>query len=167
MKIVIDSCSMILLAKASIFELLLESYDILVTNEVYNEVIKGKEKMFKDALLIERLKKEKKIIIVNTDIKLKKKIMQDFNMGEGESSVVALGLKRNNIIATDNRQGRKAAEINNLPLIGSIEVVVSLFKKKKINYEKALESLKILKEEGWFDDYLIEKAMEDLQNGRN
>ena len=30
-------------------------------------------------------------------------------------------------------------------------------------YEKALDGLNTLQEEGWFDDYLIEKAKEDLK----
>ncbi len=167
MKIVIDSCSIILLAKASILEKFLDSYDLLVTTEVYNEVIKGKEKMFKDALLIEKLNKEDKLVIVKTDTKIKKKIMQDFNMGEGESSVIALGIKNSYTVATDNKQGRRAAEINNIPLVGSIEITVSLLKKRKIDYEKASEALRILKEEGWFDNTLIEKAMEDIKNGRS
>ena len=167
MEIAIDSCSIILLAKASVLEKVLDSYNLLVTTEVYSEVIKGKEKMFKDALLIEKLKKEDKITLVNTDVKIKKKIIQDFNMGEGESSVVALGIKNSNIVATDNRQGRKAAEINNVQLLGSIEIIVSLLKQGKINHEKASEALKILKEEGWFDNNLIEKAMEDVKNGRS
>ncbi len=167
MKIIIDSCSVILLTKATVLEKLSGSYNILIPIEVYNEVLKGKEKMLKDALLVEKLKNENKISLINIDKKLKKKIMQDFNMGEGESSVIAGGIRNNNLVATDNRQGRKAAEINSLQLIGSIEIVVNLFRKRKIDYEKAYQSLKLLKEEGWFDNNLIEKAMEDIENDRS
>ncbi len=167
MDIAIDSCSIILLAKASVLEKTLETHILLITTEVYKEIMEGKKKMFKDALLIEKLKKENKINIIKTDAVLKKKMMQDFNMGDGEASVISSAVKKNIIVAIDNKQGRKAAEINNLKLVGSIEIIVSLLKKKKIGYEKALESLKILKEEGWFDNNLIEKAMEDIKNGRS
>ncbi len=44
---------------------------------------------------------------------------------------------------------------------------MQLIKSIKINHEKASEALKILKEEGWFDSNLIEKAMEDIKNGRS
>jgi len=167
MDIVIDSCTGILIAKASVIEIFLKNYNILVTTEVYREILKGKEKLFKDALLFKKLKEENKIKIVKSDNILTKKLELDFNMGEGEASVIALGIKDKIIVATDNRQGRKAAEINNLPLIGSIEIIISLFKKNKIDYEKAITSLKILKEEGWFSNYLIEKGMEDIQNERS
>ena len=75
--------------------------------------------------------------------------------------------QKNCAVATDNRQGRKAAKINNLSFVGSIEIVVALFKNKKISFEKTMTALKILRITGWFDDYLIEKAMEDVKNERN
>ena len=52
-------------------------------------------------------------------------------------------------------------------MVGSIEIVVALFKNKKISFEKTMTALKILRITGWFDDYLIEKAMEDVKNERN
>ncbi len=159
-----DACSLILLAKASVLETILSAYTISITNNVFEEVMKGKAKMSTDALLLERLYNEKKMSVISADNTLTKKIMTDFNMGKGEASTIAVGLKeKDSIVATDNRQGRKAALVNGLPLIGSVEMIVSLYKRKKIDKHKATASLKILQEEGWFDSYLIEKAMEDLK----
>ena len=158
-----DSCSVILLAKASVLETLLEEYAVVVTSSVYKEVMKGKLKLFKDALLVERLKKEGKLTIISVNTTLMKKLRRDFNMGEGEASTLAATLKeKEGIIVTDNRQGRKAAHINNLLLVGSIELVVSLYRKKRITREKVLHALNILKDEGWFDDHLIETAKGDV-----
>ena len=158
-----DSCSVILLAKASVLETVLDNYPVSVTLEVFDEVMKGKAQKFQDALLFERLHNLKKIKIIKANLKLSEKIKQDFNMGKGEASVIAAGIgEKETIVATDNRQGRKAALINNFHLIGSIELVVILYKRKKINHDKAIHSLKILEQEGWFDPNLIQKAKEDL-----
>ncbi len=164
MKIIIDACSIILLTKASVFEILLKEHTIFTTDSVYREVIKGKEKMFEDALILERVLGENKIKLIDCELALLKKLSNDFNMGEGEASIIAAGIKdKNLIVATDNIQGRKVAKINNLNVIGSIEIIVSLNKKNKINKEKAINALKLLKENGWFNAYLIENAEEDLK----
>lgn len=159
-----DACTIILLAKASVLETTLKVYKLRITEAVYEEVIAGKRLMFPDALLLERLNNEKKVVIVSTVAELQHKLQTDFNMGKGEASVIAVGItEKNSFVATDNKQGRKVAQINNIPLIGSIEIIVSLYQQKKISLEKAKVSLLILKQEGWFNPYLIEKAMEDLR----
>lgn len=164
MKICIDACTLILLAKASVLETVLIAYEVVTSKQVYEEVLAGKKKMFPDALLIERLADEKKLNIVFSPEDLTKRIKQDFAMAEGEASVISCGLSQKGmIIATDNKQGRKAALVNGLPLVGSVDLVISLNKKKKINKKKAEEALRILKDEGWFHPYIIEKASEDLQ----
>lgn len=161
-----DACSIILLAKASVLESATAWYDLYLTKQVYNEVLEGKPKMFPDSLLLERLQKEGKIRLIEADQKILEKMTLDFNMGKGEASTIAVGIKENNmLIVTDNRQGRKAALVNNLPLAGSPEMVAVLLKKKRIKKEKAREALMILKEEGWFELYIIEKALEEVNNG--
>lgn len=160
---ILDSCTIILLAKASVLEKASESYNIKITSPVQEEVLEGKKKMFPDALLLERLVNEKKIKIVEVPLEKMHKMMQDFNMDKGEASVIARGLQEKELVGTDNRQGRKAARVYGLDLIGSIEVIVSLQKKKKISREKALEALSILQKEGWFSSYLIEQAKGDVQ----
>ncbi len=159
----LDSCTIILLAKASVLERAAETYKLRITNAVYEEVMAGKEKMFTDALLLDRLEKEQKIKRVDFNTQKMKKIMQDFNMEQGEASVIAKGIEENEIVGTDNRQGRKAAKVYGLSLTGSINLVVALYKKRKITKEKAIEALKILQEQGWFSSYLIEQAKGDLQ----
>ncbi len=166
MKFVVDACSAILLAKAGVLEKALERYDAEITKQAYEEVTAGKKEMFADALLIERLNKGGKIKFASDEEKLTNKLEKDFNMGKGEAATISAAMLNKKGVITDNRQGRKAAVINNLPLLGSIEIVVDLYKKQAINRLKAAEALKRLKEEGWFEDYLIEKAKEDVQNER-
>ena len=166
MELVIDACSIILLAKATVLEKVAEWKEVIISQAVYEEVIEGKNKKFIDALLLEKLIGENKINI-QTGLKaeVKKKLVDDFCLGEGEAESIAIALnKKDNRIITDNKQGRKASKIYGLNLIGSIEVIVSLFKLKRITKEKALGALAVLKEVGWFQEHLIEEALMEVKD---
>lgn len=166
MKIAVDSCSIILLAKSSILETFAKHYDLFITEEVYKEVLKGKDEKFMDALLTENLVKERKIKLAHiTNNSIIKKLMCDFGMGIGEAETLALAInKQCDAALTDNKQGRKSAFIHGLNLIGSVEAITSLHRLKLIDGDKAAEGLKKLREFGWFQDYLIDKALEDVKN---
>ena len=166
MKIAVDSCSIIQLAKATILETLSVKYNLFITEKVYKEILKGKDKKFIDALLTERLVKEKKIKISKVmNNNLTKKIMQDFNLGIGEAETLTLVMEKQcEAIITDNKQGRKSAIIYGLNLVGSIDVVSALYKLNLIDKDKAVEGLKRLREFGWFQDYLIDNALEGVKN---
>ena len=166
MKLVMDACSVILLAKATLLEKVLGAYDASITRSAYEEVAEGKKDMRADALLIERLKKEGKVKFASESKKTTSRLMKDFNMGKGEAATIAAALKEQKGVLTDNNQGRKAAQVNNLALAGSIEIVVDLLGKGKIGIDKAKSALGTLKREGWFDSHLIEKAVEDIENER-
>ena|SRR3989344_5107759 len=166
MKLAIDSCSVILLSKATVLETVCKAYDLVMAKTVYEEVLKGKDKKFMDALLAEKLVKEKKIIIkavANTI--LVKKLIRDFNLGKGEAEALALAISGEcECIITDNKQGRKSALIHGLKLIGSIDAISALCRLKLINKDKAQGGLMKLKEFGWFQEYLIDTAMEEIKN---
>ena len=166
MKFAVDACSIILLAKATILEILSNEHELFVTENVYKEILKGKDKKIIDALFTERLVKEEKIFINRVANKnLIKKLMEDFNLGSGEAETIALVIdKQCEVILTDNKQGRKVALIYGLNLVGSIDVIIALYILKLIDKDKAIDGLKRLREFGWFQDYLIDKALEDIEN---
>ena len=167
MGLVIDACSVILLAKATVLEEFSKWKKIVITIGVYNEVLEGKSKRLIDALLLERLVEEKKIPIKNyTKKEMIQKITGDFGLGVGEAESIALALEnKEKTVLTDNKQGRKAAKVYGLKLLGSVEVVMSLYKKKRTSKEKTISALRALKEKGWFQDYLIEEALGEVQDG--
>lgn len=163
MNIAMDACSAILLSKATVAEIFSNQHNIMVTTQTYNEIIKGKEKRFEDALLFEKLCNEKIIKKVEAKNKeLQKKVKSDFGFGDGEASTIIYAIENNIAILTDNKQARKASNIYGLKLLGSPEVIVSLFKTKDISRDKARDALAKLRDAGWFEDYIIEKAMEEL-----
>ena len=163
MIVVMDSSTVILLAKTSTLETSLKEHNIQITKEVYAEVMEGKNKMLPDALLLERLHQENKINLVSANEQLTKKIAGDFNLENGEASTIAVAIKDKKAVASDDRQARKAAKIQNLQLTGAIGIIINLFKKGKITINKATQALKTLEEQGRFEKYLIEKANEDLK----
>lgn len=164
MKIIIDTCSIILLAKSSVLEELSKQHNLVITNYVYDEVVKGKDRKFLDAMMTERLCKEKKIKKIGVkNKKLLNKIKNDFGLGDGEASTVAYSIETGERILTDNKQGRKAAKVYGLKLLGSAEIVVSLFKTKKIDEDKAIGALKVLRQFGWFEEYIIEEALKKIK----
>jgi len=166
MKLAIDSCSIILLSKATVLEAMCKKYDLIMAKTVYEEVLKGKDKKFMDALLTEKLVKEKKIIVKTAiNAKLANKLVRDFNLGKGEADTLALVIGRQgDAIITDNKQGRKSALIHGLKLVGSIDVIIALYNLKLIDRNKAKDGLMKLKEFGWFQEYLIDNAMEEIKN---
>ena len=165
MRIAIDSCSIILLSKATVLEVFAKKYNLFITEIVYDEILRGKDKKFIDALLIEKLVSEKKIKTIKARSDIVKKIIEDFNLGYGEAETLALVLeKRCDVIVTDNKQGRKTAIIYDLGLVGSIDIIISLYKLKIISKDKALQALGELRKFGWFQDYLIDNAFEEVKN---
>lgn len=72
--------------------------------------------------------------------------------------------KQCEIISTDNKQGRKVALIYNLNLVGSVDLIVSLYKLKLVNKNKAIGALGESRKFGWFQDYLIDNALEEVKN---
>lgn len=164
MKIIADACTVILLAKASVLEACMESYPVYVPDPVSSEVLEGKKNLHYDALLFERLLADRKFAIVGSDTQLTARIMKDFAMGKGEASCISTAIIHKDLtVATDNRQGRKAARVYSLKLVGCLSLVTALYRKKKIDKEKAMRTLLILQKSGWYHSSLIEKAKEDLQ----
>ena len=68
-------------------------------------------------------------------------------------------------LITDNKQGRKIAKIYNINLIGSLDIIISMFKAKKIGKEKAIGALNSLRKYCWFEDSIIDYALLEVKNG--
>src|SRR3989338_1927691 len=142
MKMVMDACTVILLAKASVLESAARQFSIFVPKSVYEEVMAGKAKKLSDALLAEMLVKNRLIsVLAAKNAALGESIKKDFSMGNGEADAIALCLEKNfNAVATDNKQGRKAAPIYSIPLLGSPEIIAALARKGAITKEKAKQA---------------------------
>ncbi|MBI3032715.1 hypothetical protein HYY69_04530 [Candidatus Woesearchaeota archaeon] len=164
-QIIVDSCTIILLAKATVLETFVENYYVYITQAIYDEVMMGKVKKRYDALLFEKLYHQGKVTIIDYKKRIMVKLKYDFNMDNGEASILAVAIdKKEFALATDSKQARKCAVLYSLPMFSSFSIITHLYKSKKITLKKALGSISVLKKEGWFNHYLIEKIKEDLQH---
>ena len=94
--VISDSSLLILTSKIEMLDLLIERFkEIVIPQAVYEEsVVQGKKFKKLDAFLIEKRIKEGKIYlqkIKNTSEKIK--IMQDFNLHDGEAEAIILYLE--------------------------------------------------------------------------
>jgi len=162
MTIVADASSLILLSKIRLLEKLVERTKIIVPKKVYGEVVRGKEKGREDAFLVERLVKEKRIKMRQANEKLKKEIERTFNLHEGENEALATALENKHTILTDDKKCFTAARTLKLNFITSLDVVVAMYKKGRIDKRKAMQSLDELLEYGWYKRSLIEKYRREI-----
>ena len=163
MTIIADASSLILLAKITILERLLEKNDIIIPEKVYIEIIKGKEKGRFDALIIEKLVQDKKIKIEKVDKEMFEKIWKLFGLWAGEGEAFVLALKNKFPILTDDRKCINASKSANIPFITSPVIIVALFNKKSINKNKAEKSLELLEEYGWYNKNIIKFYKEKIK----
>ncbi|KXB04083.1 hypothetical protein AKJ47_00905, partial [candidate division MSBL1 archaeon SCGC-AAA261G05] len=118
-----DASSIILLAKATLLKTTCQNTELKMTETAYHEATRKKER--EDATLIIDLQ-EKDEIKIEKDPKNTGRIAEQFNMGGGESSTVALAGRENCIALTDDKRSLKAARANNIDRATAASVIVSL-----------------------------------------
>lgn len=162
MKLVVNSSTTILLARANLLEIADEHFEeVAMSGEVYRETIEEPKKLgYEDATMIEREVKKGKIKVKSCrGGSMVKKLMRDFNMMKGEAETLVLAIEEKaDLIATDDYQCIKAAKMLELPFTQAIALIVTLYENKKIEKNKALEVIEKLKEYGWYADWIIEDA---------
>lgn len=114
--------------------------------------------------MITKLHKEGEIKTVENP-KATGKLSEQFNLGEGEASAVALAGEGDYVIMTDDKRGLKAARANNIDRATAVSIVVSLSEKGIIEKGKALDALNILEREGRYDSYIIDDAKRRVKGG--
>lgn len=162
---IVDTDSLIKLAKSNIIKEVCKYFNCLISEEVYNEAVtKGKEGLYQDAFEIEELLKNKLI-------KLKKcgkgkKIEFSNNLGEGEKSTFILYQNsKNSLIVSDDNTFINFLKKENVSFIIPADFIVLLKKLNKIGELKALNYLENLKPHIKPKVYLnIKKKLEALRN---
>lgn len=134
----LDSDALIKLTKSSLINTLTKNLKCIITKEVYSEaVIRGKERYYKDAFVIEEIVKNKQLDIKN--LRISKEIT-------GEISVLALAKKnKRHIIVTDDRKFISILEREVIKFLVPTDMIILLYQLKKIdkiNASKALEKIK-------------------------
>ncbi len=152
-KFVLDADGIIKLAKAGMLEKLVESAVCIVPRQVYDEVMKGKGKMHKDALITQSL-------VAQSKIKIAEHGKTEFaGAGAGESAALAVFRKENaDSIISDDLRFLAKLEKEDITFTTPANALVWLAKSSKITKEEALYSLEKLKE------FVREEAYERAKN---
>lgn len=163
MLVIKDAMVLIHLAKTSLLGVSCEMFGTVVIPElVHKEVIKPE---YPDTIIIKELIERKKIAVKAADKKYITKANQ-FNIYRGEAEAVALYWELGaDYIATDDDNVRKKKEILGLKIIGTPSIVLKLYQERKIDAHKTHETIKRLKEMGWFSNTIWDKIqMETTKN---
>lgn len=159
---VIDSSTLILLAKAGLLDKLLNRVKaITISTKVEQESTEGKDTF--DAMIIKKRIGEGRILvkrIKNSDFY--NRLRNDFNLGEGEAEAIALA-KEEDVLLTDDRKAINTCRIFNIEFATALNILVELFHQKELSKDESKAILRKLAEYGRYSDELIEKTKGELK----
>lgn len=165
-QVVFDSSSLILLAKITLLETFVKLFDKgHIPKEVHEESVKrGKEKGMIDAKTIEDMIAQKMIDVrMVKNVKMVKELNESYNVESGEAESIVLSTELNSdLLVTEDERARKIAEKFKIRFTTCPDIILSLFKNKKINREKALNALNELQKFGWYKDWVIQEVKERI-----
>lgn len=160
---IIDASTLILLAKCGLLDLLIGN---LKSGLVIPEKVKiestAKEDAFDAKLIRERIKEDKIIVKKIKDFARYKKLMMNFNLGEGESEAIALSLQEKESLMTDDKNAMNVCRILNINFTTALNILAEMHKRKLISQQQANLMLDKLNEYGRYSEDLIRKVKEDL-----
>ena len=158
MLVIKDSMVLIHLSKMSILKTTCEFFgNVMIPPAVFKEtVVIGKKKEYPDAIIVDELIKKKLIVVKKIKDNKKLKFIQKYGLGLGEAEAVVLYHQENaDYLFTDDDVCREYRGILNIKILGTPAIILLLFKNKKLTKTKALESINLLSEIGWFENELI------------
>lgn len=161
MLVVKDSMVLIHLAKTSILETSCEFFeDVIIPRKIWKETVKtGGKKNYPDAALIGKMIEKDRIDVIDVEEKELIERARKFNIQGGEAEAVALYWEKNaDILATDDDNVRSKAAHLDLDLIGTLPILVNMFRADRIGKEKVARSLDILQDIGWFSSAVLDKT---------
>ena len=163
--IIKDAMVIIHLAKITLLEKSCNYFKkVIIPDKVYEEITAGKNKGYLELFIIDDLIKMKKIEVKKTNNKLYLKKLNEFNIHGGEAEAVALYFEeRADYLATDDDNLRRKKDVLNIKIIGTPSIIITLFKEKNIEKDKFLDSVRKLKEIGWFSNSVIDKMLMEVK----
>lgn len=159
--IVKDAMVIIHLAKITLLGKSCEYFSkVIIPETVYKEILAGKA-VHSEVNIIEDLILGKKIKIQKIRNRKLLKKAKEFNIQSGEAEAVALcWQEKSGYLATDDDNVRKKGMILNIKIIGTLAIILKLYREKMIEKGKFEDSLNELRKIGWFSNAVIDKLME-------
>ncbi len=155
---VLDADALIKLTKTDLIKKISEKINLLITEEVFNEaVIEGKNKLYKDAFIIEDLIKDK--LIKKASIKLVKKELPDLGIEE-LSTLNAYEQNKANVIVSDDRRFLNILDEKSVKFTTPVSLMVAMHNKKLINKKDAIAGMNKIK--NLVGKYVYESAIKEI-----
>ncbi len=163
MTIASDATAIILLSKAGVLELFASRNAVVMAKSVYLEVLKGKEKGRLDAMLAQRLVRERRLRVLPVHKPTRSYVEGLLNIKKGELDTVALAYKNRYAVLTDDKKCINAAKALGLPFMNSLDAIVAMWKNKAINSKGAMDCINLLEDFGWYSKELIKTRKEMIR----
>jgi len=166
-QMVVDSSTLILLAKCSLLQIVCDLFDVIVPKAVNIEVAsEDLVKNYPDAALISDLTSKGAIKVQSPDSSDRLTLPLSLHKGEEDALLMAVKLGRL-LFATDDGKAIKAARFFKVPFIVTPKIVVELFRLQKISFKKARESVEKLGKIGRYSPEIIADALVSLMEEKN
>jgi len=162
--ILFDASTLILLAKIEMLDIFVTDFEkkVVISDKVWEEVLEGSSP---DVPLIARLVEERGIDVLRAkDKKLVRKLMEDFNIDEGEAETLTLAMeKKASLVATDDKNAIRACKIMRLDFTTAIAVLVRACERNLIQADEALVKLQKLQSFARYKKTIIETARNQIE----
>jgi len=145
-RILLDADASIKLTKIGIIEIFVFGFEVILTNDVYDEhVIAGLSRNYEDAKIMEKLVTEGKVFVA--DVTEKPSAFDKLILGRGEKSVINYYMGDNNIdlIVSDDEAFLKVLDRFGIPFTPVVGVILMCVTRELISKEKGFRYLKSLK----------------------
>ncbi len=163
--IILDSSTLILVAKIEMLDSFLASFEslVLVPKKVAKECCAVKKSL--DALLIQKALDESRIrVVAARDRKLIAKLQGDFGLGRGEAEAIVLALaERAPLVGMDDKNGINACKLLGLAFTTAIAILIRMHDKGLVTDDEALDKLAALGKHGRYRQSILEDAKRKLE----
>ena len=155
--IVLDTSTLVLLAKSDLLSLLAERTPLLIPDQVRREAVVKPE--LYDAQMIARMVDSHTIKVVRAAwTRQHQRLQGDFDLGLGEAAALLLAQRRRAVLGTDDGPAIKAAKVLGVPFVTAIHILVELYQKGRIDRAMALAKLERLQRMGRYSAQIVEDA---------
>ena len=150
-----NASTLILLAKATLLQKFLDHFKVTISDKVLDEVTQDRNAF--DAKLIQKEVEIRRIKVRKIDSEKIKSVLKEFRLDEGEASAYVLFKKcRGKAILTDDKELIKLCQIERVPFICTLAIVVRMFEKGLLTKEEAREKLDRINDYGRYSKSIYE-----------
>jgi hypothetical protein len=162
--ILFDASTLILLAKIEMLDIFITDFGkkVAISDKIKEEVLEGSSP---ERPLIAKLIQGRGIDVLKIkDKRLVRKLMDDFNIDEGEAEALTLAIeKKASLVATDDKNAIRACKIMRLDFTTAIAILARACERGLIRRDEALTKLQKLQSFARYNKGIIETARNQIE----